>query len=75
MIMIMIIDLSVKTGRVEPTLPKVCGHRGPITDIQWNPFDDDVIASSSEDALVSKQVTKTVHCTQCTASHCVVNMS
>ena len=34
-------------------VPRVCGHRGPITDIKWNPFDDSVIASSSEDATVT----------------------
>ena len=32
---------------------KVCGHRGPVTDIKWNPFDDNIIASGSDDTTVS----------------------
>lgn len=41
-----------KMGRADVNTPRVCGHRGPITDIKWNPFDDNVIASSSEDATI-----------------------
>ena len=43
----------LQTGRADVNIPRVCGHRGPITDIKWNPFDDNVIASSSEDATVT----------------------
>jgi len=43
----------MQTGRADVNLPRVCGHRGPITDIKWNPFDDNIIASSSEDATVT----------------------
>ena len=32
--------------------PKVCGHRSNVMDIAWNPFDEYVIASCSEDCLV-----------------------
>jgi coronin-1B/1C/6 len=32
--------------------PLVAGHKGPVLDIQWNPFNDNVIASASEDAFV-----------------------
>ena len=32
---------------------KVVGHRGPVLDIKWNPFNDHVIASASDDATVS----------------------
>lgn len=28
------------------------GHRGPVLDIQWCPFNDNVIASGSEDGIV-----------------------
>ena len=31
---------------------KVCGHRGRVTDIKWNPFNDNVIASGSDDSTV-----------------------
>lgn len=42
-----------KIGRVSnSTTPKVCGHRGPIADIKWNPFNDYVIASSSDDTTI-----------------------
>ncbi|XP_069778885.1 coronin-2A isoform X1 [Narcine bancroftii] len=41
-----------QTGKIDPHQPKVCGHRGNVLDIKWNPFDDYVIASSSEDSTV-----------------------
>lgn len=31
---------------------KVTGHTGAILDIKWNPFNDNIIASSSDDASV-----------------------
>uniref|UniRef100_A0A3P9LHY7 Coronin n=1 Tax=Oryzias latipes TaxID=8090 RepID=A0A3P9LHY7_ORYLA len=40
------------TGRVVPQHPRVCGHRGRVLDIKWNPFDDYSIASCSEDCTV-----------------------
>eukprot|EP00118_Oscarella_pearsei_P024566 m.306325 g.306325 ORF g.306325 m.306325 type:complete len:519 (+) comp41153_c0_seq1:101-1657(+) len=40
-----------KRGR-HTNSPKVCGHKGTIFDVKWNPFDEDVIASASEDCLV-----------------------
>ena len=42
----------VQFGRVDLEHPKVTGHKGQVMDIQWNPFDDNIIASSSEDATV-----------------------
>jgi len=41
-----------KTGRVEQDAPKVTGHGGDVLDIAWNPFNDNMIASSSEDMKV-----------------------
>lgn len=41
-----------KTGRVELDYPMVSGHRGPVLDISWSPFNDNVIASASEDGVV-----------------------
>nr|XP_006823289.1 PREDICTED: coronin-2B-like [Saccoglossus kowalevskii] len=41
-----------KTGRIEVNMPKVTGHRGNVLDIKWNPFDDNVIASCSDDTTV-----------------------
>ncbi|XP_048384194.1 coronin-2A-like isoform X2 [Stegostoma tigrinum] len=41
-----------QTGKIDPLQPKVCGHRGNVLDIKWNPFDDYIIASSSEDSTV-----------------------
>lgn len=42
-----------QTGKLDPHYPKVCGHKGSVLDIKWNPFNDFVIASCSEDATVS----------------------
>ncbi|KAM4808719.1 coronin-2A [Rhinophrynus dorsalis] len=41
-----------QSGKLDPHHPKVCGHRGNVLDIKWNPFDDYVIASCSEDTSV-----------------------
>ncbi|KAL0606034.1 Coronin-2A [Plecturocebus cupreus] len=41
-----------KTGKLDPHYPKVCGHRGNVLDVKWNPFDDFEIASCSEDATI-----------------------
>ncbi|KAK7096473.1 hypothetical protein V1264_005768 [Littorina saxatilis] len=41
-----------RTGRVDITAPKVSGHAGAVLDIKWNPFNDDFIASASEDSTV-----------------------
>ncbi|CAJ0963219.1 unnamed protein product [Ranitomeya imitator] len=41
-----------QSGKLDPHYPKVCGHRGNVLDIKWNPFDDYVIASCSEDTSV-----------------------
>ncbi|XP_040217066.1 LOW QUALITY PROTEIN: coronin-2A [Rana temporaria] len=41
-----------QSGKLDSHYPKVCGHRGNVLDIKWNPFDDYVIASCSEDSSV-----------------------
>uniref|UniRef100_A0A3Q4BAQ6 Coronin n=1 Tax=Mola mola TaxID=94237 RepID=A0A3Q4BAQ6_MOLML len=41
-----------QTGRVDPQQPRVCGHRGRVLDVKWNPFDDHCVASCSEDCTV-----------------------
>lgn len=41
-----------KSGRLDLTVGKVTGHAGPVLDIKWNPFNDNVIASASEDCTV-----------------------
>lgn len=41
-----------EVGRVSINAPKVAGHRGGVLDIKWNPFDDNIIASASEDCTV-----------------------
>jgi len=41
-----------KSGRVGQAASKVAGHAGPVLDIRWNPFNDNIIASASEDCLV-----------------------
>jgi WD40 repeat protein len=33
-------------------LPKITGHKGRIIDLDWNPFNDKIIATGSEDCTV-----------------------
>jgi len=37
------------SGKVDPKLPLVAGHKGAVLDIDFNPFNDNLIASVSED--------------------------
>ncbi|NXI86809.1 COR2A protein, partial [Rhipidura dahli] len=41
-----------QTGKLDPHYPKVCGHQGNVLDIKWNPFNDFIIASCSEDTTI-----------------------
>ncbi|XP_019646705.1 PREDICTED: coronin-6-like [Branchiostoma belcheri] len=41
-----------KAGRVPNNPPMVAGHRAAVLDIQWSPWDDNIIASCSEDMTV-----------------------
>lgn len=47
----LVLPLS-KTGRIDVSYPLVSGHKGPVLDIAWCPFHDNVIASGSEDGIV-----------------------
>lgn len=40
------------TGRLDFNASRVTGHTGPILDIKWNPFNDNVIASCSDDCTI-----------------------
>lgn len=42
-----------QTGRIDFQCNKAIGHCGQILDLKWNPFDDHVIASASDDCTVS----------------------
>lgn len=44
--------LTLQVGSVEHDVPTVSGHRAAVLDIQWCPFNDDLIASGSEDMTV-----------------------
>lgn len=41
-----------KAGRIPADYPLVGGHKGPVLDIAWDPFNDNVIASGSDDCVV-----------------------
>merc|ERR1711871_277604 len=41
-----------KPGRCETQPPCLTGHKGEVLDLDFNPFHDDVLATSSEDATV-----------------------
>ncbi|XP_077474731.1 coronin-1A isoform X2 [Stigmatopora argus] len=47
----MVLPLN-KTGRIDMSYPTVCGHKGPVLDIEFCPHNDNVIASGSEDCSV-----------------------
>ncbi|XP_065170648.1 coronin-2B-like isoform X2 [Atheta coriaria] len=40
------------TGRLDFNASRVTGHRGAVLDIKWNPFNDNVIASCSDDCTI-----------------------
>lgn len=42
----------LQTGRIDKAYPTVCGHTGPVLDIDWCPHNDHVIASGSEDCTI-----------------------
>lgn len=41
-----------QTGRIDFQCCKVVGHSGQILDLKWNPFNENVIASASDDCSV-----------------------
>ncbi|XP_058466747.1 coronin-1C-like isoform X3 [Malaya genurostris] len=41
-----------QTGRIDFQCCKVIGHTGQILDLKWNPFDDNMIASASDDCTI-----------------------
>ena len=43
---------SSQVGRIDINYPKVTGHKSPVLDLAWNPFNDNEIASASEDCEV-----------------------
>uniref|UniRef100_A0A3Q2U3C1 Coronin n=1 Tax=Fundulus heteroclitus TaxID=8078 RepID=A0A3Q2U3C1_FUNHE len=47
----MVLPLN-KTGRIDMSYPTVCGHTGPVLDIEFCPHNDNIIASGSEDCSV-----------------------
>lgn len=47
----LVVPLS-KVGRFDLNIPKVAGHKNLVMDIAWNPFDDNEIASCSEDCTI-----------------------
>lgn len=42
----------MQTGRIDMNYPTVCGHTGPVLDIEFCPHNDNIIASGSEDCSV-----------------------
>lgn len=48
----LILFISPQTGRIDKSYPTVCGHTGPVLDIDWCPHNDHIIASGSEDCTV-----------------------
>ncbi|KAG1685086.1 Coronin-2B [Nymphon striatum] len=41
-----------RTGRVDVNCGRVTGHQAAVLDIKWNPFNDNVIASCSDDCTI-----------------------
>lgn len=40
-------------GKLPDQIPLFRGHKGPVLDTDWNPFDDDVVASGSDDGNIA----------------------
>lgn len=38
--------------RFDQTVPLIKGHAGSINDLQWNPFQDKLLASASDDSTI-----------------------
>ncbi|KAJ9598005.1 hypothetical protein L9F63_026889, partial [Diploptera punctata] len=45
----LVLPINNGTGRLDFNASRVTGHRGPVLDIKWNPFNDNIIASCSDD--------------------------
>lgn len=45
--------VQFQTGRLDFNASRVTGHKGPVLDIKWNPFNDNIIASCSDDCTVT----------------------
>lgn len=43
---------SSTVGRLDVNLPKVSGHKEYILDLQWNPYQDNMLATCSEDGSI-----------------------
>jgi len=41
-----------KVGRIDRDFPGIAGHKGAVLDIKWCPFNDNIIASCSEDCTI-----------------------
>mmetsp|Transcript_21156 Transcript_21156/g.60457 ORF Transcript_21156/g.60457 Transcript_21156/m.60457 type:complete len:950 (+) Transcript_21156:1-2850(+) len=41
-----------RLGKVPRDLPKITGHTGPVLDFEFSPFDDNMLASASEDHTI-----------------------
>lgn len=41
-----------KAGRIPPNTPVVAGHTANVLDIAFNPFHENIVASSSDDGTV-----------------------
>lgn len=39
-------------GRLDPNLPKVSAHKEYVLDLQWNPYNDNMLATCSEDGSI-----------------------
>lgn len=48
----LLINKCFQTGRLDFNASRVTGHKGPVLDIKWNPFNDNIIASCSDDCTV-----------------------
>jgi coronin-1B/1C/6 len=49
----MLVGRLDRPGRFEPGLsPSVTGHSGAVMDMDWNPFDDSMMATGSEDTTI-----------------------
>ncbi|CAF2039673.1 unnamed protein product [Rotaria magnacalcarata] len=47
-----LVVLLSEVGRIDASHPRITGHRGPVVDLKFNPFNENEIASCSDDGTV-----------------------
>jgi len=47
-----VMPVGKQTGRIDPNIPKVTAHKEYVLDMKWNPYNDNMLATCSEDGSI-----------------------